>query len=119
MTKFNTKPLFALIALGAAVAMPAAFAQDPAAQPQPQPTQSTEQAAGGAEQSAQQSTQDAGQQGWADVDKNGDGNISKEESAANAGLSQVFDKADANADGSLTAEEYKAFVEKNYSEPQK
>ena len=111
MTKNNTrKPLIALIALGAAIAMPMAFAQDTQAQQQPQQTQqaeptqqaqpTTDQAAGGAEQSAQQSTQSGSQQGWADIDKDGDGNITKEEAAANAGLSQVFDKADGDADGS-------------------
>ena len=68
------------------------------------PTQSTE---AGATQA---------KQGWADVDTNADGNISKEEAAANPGLSQVFDQADANTDGSLTADEYKAFVSKNYGE---
>ena len=65
-------------------------------------------------QSTQSATQ--GKQGWADVDTDGDGASSKQEAAANAGLSQVFDQADANADGSLSADEYKAFVSKNYGE---
>ena len=121
--KNNTrKPLIALAALSAALAMPLALAQEKtedAAQQQTQQSEPTaEQATGSAVQSPTQSTQSAaqGKQGWADVDTDGDGAISKQEAAANAGLSQVFDQADANADGSLSADEYKAFVSKNYGE---
>jgi len=122
MTKNTRTPLIALVALSAALAMPLAFAQekteDAATQQAQQTEPTTDQATGSATQSPTQSTQSAadGKQGWADVDTNGDGNISKEEAAANPGLSQVFDQADANADGSLTADEYKAFVSKNYGE---
>ena len=59
----------------------------------------------------------SGKQGWDDVDMDKDGAISKQEASANAGLSQVFDQADGNADGKLTADEYKAFVSKNYDDP--
>ena len=123
MTNNNRKPLIALVALSAALAMPLAFAQektDDAAQAQ-QTEQSAEQAAGSATTPTQSTEAGATQakQGWADVDTNADGNISKEEAAANPGLSQVFDQADANADGSLTADEYKAFVSKNYGDQQK
>lgn len=123
MTKNNRKPLIALVALSAALAMPLAFAQektDDAAQAQ-QTEQSAEQATGSATTPTQSTEAGATQakQGWADVDTNADGNISKEEAAANPGLSQVFDQADANADGSLTADEYKAFVSKNYGDQQK
>lgn len=121
--KNNTrKPLIALAALSAALAMPLALAQEKtedAAQQQTQQSEPTaEQATGSAVQNPTQSTQSAaqGKQGWADVDTDGDGAISKQEAAANAGLSQVFDQADANADGSLSADEYKAFVSKNYGE---
>lgn len=47
---------------------------------------------------------------WADVDADKSGALSKDEAAAVPALGQVFDKADANADGSLTGEEYKAYV---------
>ncbi|MEP6908618.1 MAG: EF-hand domain-containing protein, partial [Pseudoxanthomonas sp.] len=50
------------------------------------------------------------------VDADKDGAISKQEASSNAGLSQVFDQADGNADGKLTADEYKAFVSKNYGD---
>ena len=122
MTKNTRTPLIALVALSAALAMPLAFAQEKtedAATQQAQQTEPTaDQATGSATQSPTQSTQSAtqGKQGWADVDTDGDGAISKQEATANAGLSQVFDQADANADGSLSADEYKAFVSKNYGE---
>ena len=124
MTNNNRKPLIALVALSAALAMPLAFAQEKtedAAQAQQQTEQSAEQATGSATTPTQSTDAGATQtkQGWADVDTNADGNISKEEAAANPGLSQVFDQADANADGSLTADEYKAFVSKNYGDQQK
>jgi hypothetical protein len=41
---------------------------------------------------------------------NKDGNLTKAEAAAVPALGQAFDKADANADGSLTPEEYKAYT---------
>ncbi|MEL1262914.1 EF-hand domain-containing protein [Pseudoxanthomonas putridarboris] len=120
MNNTHRKPLIALVALSAALAMPLAFAQeqteDAAAQSE---TEQTEQATGSTTQVPTQSTQSAdaqGQQGWADIDVDGNGVISKQEAAANAGLSQVFDQADTDMDGNLTAEEYKAFVSKNYDE---
>ena len=119
MKTTNRKPLIALIALSAALAMPLAFAQDDAKDPQnPQPT---EEATGSTTQPTEQATSavSAGQQGWNDVDIDKDGAISKQEAAANAGLAQIFDQADADTDGKLTAEEYKAFVSKNYGEPTK
>ena len=125
MNTTNRKPLIALIALSAAFAMPLAFAQE-TKEPQPEPTpteepapQPTENATGSSTQPTTQATASAGQQGWNDVDSDKDGAISKQEAAANAGLAQVFDQADADADGKLTADEYKAFVSKNYGEPTK
>ena len=70
-------------------------------------------------QSASQSSASGAKQGWDDVDTNKDGNISKEEAAANPGLSQVFAQADTDGNGSLTKDEYKAFVSKNYGEAPK
>lgn len=142
MNNQNRKPLIGLIALTAALAMPLALAQETtdssaAAQTQttdPQTQDATDAAStdatstdttsatGAATQSSQQATGSAsaqGQQSWKDVDTDGNGNISKTESAANPGLSQVFPKADADADGELTPDEYNTFVSKNYGEPQK
>lgn len=87
MTVRNRTPLFALVAIvGSVLALPA-MAQD-----------AQDQAAAG------------GGQSWADVDADGDGTISKTESQANAGLAQVFDEADGNKDGKLTADEYRVYA---------
>ena len=129
MNNRNRKPLIGLIALSAALAMPMAFAQSETEQTapprtgQPTPTETTaptESATGASVQSTGQTSGAASsnaKQGWADVDADKDGAISKQEASSNAGLSQVFDQADADTDGKLTAEEYKAFVSKNYGEP--
>lgn len=88
-----------LIAIVAAAAMPLAFAQTapttddgaaqdvaPSAAPTAEPKQVT----------------------WADLDVDKDGSLSKAEVATVPALAQVFDAADADADGKLTADEYKA-----------
>ena len=55
----------------------------------------------------------AGRQlGWDDVDADGNGTISREESAALPALASVFDQADADGDGELTADEYRAHAAK-------
>ncbi|WP_202843163.1 EF-hand domain-containing protein [Luteimonas saliphila] len=98
------KPLFGMIALGAALAMPMAFAQDattPAPQDPTAPTAPTQSTAPATEQ--QPLT-------WADVDVDGNGTLSKDEAGALPSLAQVFDDADADNDGELTPDEYKAFV---------
>src|SRR3546814_13104768 len=45
---------------------------------------------------------------WADLDVDKDGSLTQAEVATVPALTQVFDAADAHADGQLTAEEYKA-----------
>lgn len=91
------KHAISLLALAAAVAVPTAFAQttptaDPAAQPQaaPAPTAQPKQVT------------------WADLDTDKDGSLTKAEVATVPVLTQSFDAADADADGKLTADEYKA-----------
>jgi hypothetical protein len=98
-------------ALGAALAMPMAFAQtapttDDAAAPQSTAPQSTAPA-------AQAPTAEPKQVTWADLDTDKDGSLTKTEVATVPALSQVFDQADADADGKLTADEYKAFAAKD------
>jgi type II secretory pathway pseudopilin PulG len=80
-------------------------------------TGAAESATGAATESPQQTTGSAGQQGWEQVDTDRDGSISKQEASANAGLSQVFGQADADADGLLSTDEYKSFVDQNYGKP--
>ena len=52
----------------------------------------------------------AKQLSWSDLDTDHDGNLSKTEAGALSSLSQVFDTADSNKDGSLTADEYRAYL---------
>ncbi len=127
MTKNNRKPLIALVALCTALAMPLAFAQEKTEDAATQQTQATPTASqatgatGATTQDPARSTQSAAQakQGWADVDTDGDGAISKQEASTNAGLSQVFDQADTDADSKLSADEYKVFVGKHYGDQKK
>ena len=96
-----------LLILGMAAA-PLAFAQQDTsptdADPPPPP--------GGAEQHPTRSS--AGGQGpsWADLDADGNGNLSKQEAQRHAGLSGVFADADTDANGELTADEYRGYVQK-------
>lgn len=50
---------------------------------------------------------------WSDLDTDKDGKLSKAEAGPVQSLSDVFDAADANADGALTGEEYKAYLAAN------
>lgn len=100
----NTRqPLIALLAIGAALAMPMAFAQN-------EPTEGVQDAATQAQPTTEPAATDP--RTWADVDSDKDGAISKEESAQLASLAQVFDAADADGNGLLTVDEYKAYVAK-------
>lgn len=113
MTYRIRKPLLALIvAAGSVLALPA-MAQSTAGQAQTQQDAAAASSATGAGQAAGQATGQAGGGGqtWASLDTDGNGTINKTESQANAGLAQVFDQADANKDGELSPDEYKAFVE--------
>ncbi|HZH42761.1 MAG TPA: EF-hand domain-containing protein [Lysobacter sp.] len=122
----NRKSL--VLALAAALAAPVAFAQSTGtsattgtatdASAQTQSTQSTTDAATQATtatQGATTATTDTGAQKktWADVDIDKDGNLSQTEAAAIPALAQVFAQADGNADGKLSADEYRGYVEKN------
>ncbi|MBD7922088.1 EF-hand domain-containing protein [Xanthomonas bonasiae] len=103
----NRTPLIGTAAiLAAALALPV-FAQDAqsdAATQAQSPTSATGQPA--------QSGASGGGQTWADVDTDSDGAISKQEAQVNAGLSQIFAQADADHNGKLTPDEYKAYVAK-------
>lgn len=109
--KNTRKPLVAMIALGAALAMPMAFAQD-ASSTQAPPTDT---ATSTQQEYAQDATAEApqaqqGQVTWADLDTDGDGKLSRAEAAALEGLAQVFEDVDADGDGFVTPEEYRNYV---------
>lgn len=50
---------------------------------------------------------------WSDLDIDKNGSLSATEAASVQNLSSVFAKADANADGELTQDEYKAYLAAN------
>jgi hypothetical protein len=121
----NRKTLIGTFALVASLSAPLAFAQsqtdasstDASAQSttasdaSTQSTTPTDASATTSNDASAATTQgDPAKKSWADVDADKDGNLSKAEASAVPALGQVFDKADANADGSLSADEYKAYV---------
>ena len=137
MNLFNRKPLYFALAL--TLAAPLAFAQStyPA---QDAATTATQEAtthvatgrregcdAGRQRRKPPLATQDATaqtqsampQQGepekknWSDLDVDKNGTLSATEAASVQNLSSVFAKADANADGELTQDEYKAYLAAN------
>lgn len=89
MTRNVTAPSFLALAAALSLAAATAVAQD-----------ATPQAA----QTAPAKT------AWEDLDVNKDGNLSKEETAPSPALQQVFEKADSNADGALTGDEYRTYL---------
>ena len=98
-----------LLILGMVAAAPLAFAQ------QATPTTDADDppaATGAAEQQPARSSTGGQGLSWADLDADGNGNLSKAEAQRHAGLSNVFADADADASGELTADEYRAYVQK-------
>jgi Ca2+-binding EF-hand superfamily protein len=91
-----------LVALAMSLAAIAVAAQDAAPQPQPTATQT--------DQTAPAKT------AWEDLDSNKDGNLSKQETTTVPALHDVFDKADSNADGALTGDEYRTYLAANNPE---
>ncbi|MDH7453975.1 EF-hand domain-containing protein [Luteimonas composti] len=106
------KPLSALIAFGAALAIPAAFAQDPTTQTPPtDPTTTT--APTPTTPTPTAPTAEQKPLTWADLDVDGNGTLSQTEAATLPALSQVFSQADADGNGELTPDEYKTFAAAN------
>lgn len=104
--------LMGLLALSAAFAAPAVFAQSTTATSDP--------AQDSAQTTATQPTTPAPQgdaapakKTWADLDTNKDGNLTKTEAATIPSLQAVFEQADVNADGALSGEEYKTYLAMN------
>lgn len=118
MTHFSRKSLIGTFALVASLSAPLAFAQSAEVSAEANPPTATaaqaETATQGADAAATASTTTAspGKKSWADVDADKNGKLTKAEAAVVPALGQVFDKADDNADGALTADEYKAYVAK-------
>lgn len=109
MTKTSELRLTGLLAFVAAIAAPAAFAQDT--------TTTTDQAQAAQSQPATPAIPatpaEPANKTWADLDVNKDGNLDKTEAAPIPTLQAVFDKADTDANGLLTGEEYKTYLAMN------
>lgn len=105
----NRKPLVAAAALVAVLSAPLAFAQSAATPP--------EQDAAAAQAGQAGATAAPQKKSWSDVDTDKNGSLSKSEASSVPALGQVFDQADADADGALTADEYKAYVAKVQTGP--
>jgi hypothetical protein len=54
---------------------------------------------------------------WSELDGDHDGKLSKAEAAPVDALAQAFDTADADKDGALTADEYKAYLAARQDSP--
>lgn len=109
-----------LIIPGLSLAFAAIFAASTATAQTTEPTQTpTTDAADQTNQqqaTPQQATTDAAapqKKSWSDLDIDKDGNLSKNEASPIPALQAVFDKADANADGALTGDEYKTYLAVN------
>jgi hypothetical protein len=104
----NRNSLLALIVSASAALSFPAFAQSAG-------QDATTDTGAAAAQAQTQAQSNGGGQTWASVDTDGNGSISRSEAQVNPGLAQVFDQADADSDGQLTPDEYKAFVQKQAS----
>jgi len=107
MTVRNRNPLFALVAAAGAVLAVPAFAQQTQPEPQTQQDPATQAQQGTAADAAAAAS---GDQSWESLDTDGDGAISRTEAQAHAGLASIFDAADADKDGKLTTDEYRAYT---------
>lgn len=114
------KSMIGLALLGAALAMPSAYAQTtPAAAGQTAPPADAMADKGTMQDDAMSVPSPSAaaaqpkQVTWADLDADKDGELSKAEVTTVPELSQVFDAADGDKNGRLSADEYKAFVAAN------
>ncbi|MDO5609305.1 MAG: EF-hand domain-containing protein [Pseudomonadota bacterium] len=112
----NDSKMFApiLTATVLALAAPLAFAQDAQSPPQTQ-TEAAQHDTAASQPTAQAEAGQAKAATWDDIDTDGNGTISKQEAAVAPRLAEIFDEADVNKDGELTANEYKAYLAANGS----
>ncbi|KAF1687375.1 calcium-binding protein [Pseudoxanthomonas broegbernensis] len=114
MTHPRLIPGFLILGLAAA---PLAMAQTAPTDAQPAQAESTHApATGAAEQQAHQSAARGEGLSWADLDADGNGNLSRQEAQRHAGLANVFAEADSDADGELTGDEYRSYVQKQQAD---
>lgn len=113
MNTRSRKSLIGAMALVASLSAPLAFAQSTEASAQASPPTEAAAQAETSAQAANAATQTGvapARKSWSDVDADKDGKLTRAETGTVPALGQVFDKADGNADGALTTEEFKAYV---------
>lgn len=113
MTNHSHKPLIGLFAIGAALMMPLAFAQDTAPPPTSPAATMHEGAVHEPMKAPAPNTTAASNNksmSWNDLDANKDGKLSKDEVAGDPTWSKDFDAADTNKDGYISKDEYTKHV---------
>lgn len=108
MTQRSEFRFAGLLALSAVLAAPAVHAQSTAPTTDPAQTAASQPAS-----PSPQAEAAPARKTWADLDIDKNGNLDKAEAVAAPSLQAVFDQADANADGSLTGDEYKTYLAAN------
>lgn len=99
-------PLLLSTALAAAIAAPAAFAQDAKTQQAP-----PQEASAAAPQSGQEA--EPAKKIWSELDADGNGSLNVGEAGALQSLAKVFAQADSDGNGELTGQEYKVWWSAN------
>lgn len=117
MNILSRTTMLGAFALMATLSAPLAFAQSATATATAEaapPAEAAAQAEAGTQDTnaAIQAGAEPAKKSWADFDADNDGGLSRAEASAVPALAQVFEQADADADGTLTTDEYKAYVAK-------
>ncbi len=133
MQILSRKSVIGAFALVAALSAPLAFAQSAAATVEATPAATTTQNATSTEnttatiEASTEATQPSvapatastssiapppapPKKSWSDIDADKNGKLTKAEAGTVPALAKVFDRADGNADGALTTDEYKAYT---------
>lgn len=108
MTQRSEFRFAGLLALSAVLAAPSIHAQSTAPM-----TDSAQTPASQPASPSPQTEATPARKTWADLDIDKNGNLDKAEAGGAPSLQAVFDQADANADGSLTGDEYKTYLAAN------
>ncbi|WP_374012227.1 EF-hand domain-containing protein [Pseudoxanthomonas koreensis] len=104
--------------LGLAAVAPLAMAQTtPEEQQHPYAQGSQTPATGAVEQQPAHSSATGEGLSWAELDTDGNGSLNRQEAQRHAGMAHVFSAADANADGDLSGEEYRDYLQAQRNDP--
>lgn len=102
-----------MLALVTALAMPLAFAQDQQADVLQQTSEAASTQIGPTTAPTGETPR---KPTWDELDTDRDGLVSQSEAAGDAELARIFSQADADADGKLSKDEYRAFAGGDYDD---